>query len=299
MPFSATGPWRTPLPGDAPLDSNSSAIVSNITSQLSTYYGSAALNTSSYSAPIYTVPADEPTVNMTWNNCQHRTWEDPKFAAALKNVPIPPNAVPSQGSDAEMVVYQPSSDTEWEFWVTSNTSGTWSACWGGEIQDVSQNPGIFAGTLGATASGLPLLGFLVRVQDLRSGAINHAINLELPNVRAGTFSWPATRSDGSSTNSNTPAEGERFRLPASLDLSKLDLSPGTLMIARAMQQYGLIVTDVSGAVSIQAEDPRPFEVGGGTNPYSPYFTGSNWLAGLPWQDLEAVAWSYGEPGASQ
>jgi hypothetical protein len=79
--------------------------------------------------------------------------------------------VPSQGADAEMVIWQPSSDTEWEFWVTSQTYGTWSACWGGMIQDVLQNPGIFAGGLGVTASGLPLLEGLIRIADLRSGAI--------------------------------------------------------------------------------------------------------------------------------
>ncbi len=72
------------------------------------------------------------------------------------------------------------------------------------------------------------------------------------------------------------------------------------MIARAMQQYGLIVTDTSGAVSIQAEDPRPYETGGAANPYLSYFSGtqSKWLSALPWQDLQAVAFNYGEPSGS-
>jgi hypothetical protein len=299
VPFSATGPWRTQLSADAPLDPNSGAIVSNVVSMVHQYYGSAALNTSSYSAPIYTVSASQPTVNMSWNNCQNKSWEAPAFAAALQNVPIPADAVPSQGTDAEMVIWQPSSDTEWEFWVTSQTDGTWSACWGGMIQDVSQNPGIFANGLGATGSGLPLLGGLIRVADLRSGAINHAINLELPVTRAGAFSWPAQRTDGQSSNASEPAEGERFRLPASLNLSQFNLSPGELMIARAMQNYGLIVTDTSGAVTLQGEDPRPYEVNGASNPYDAYFSGSGsqWLAGLPWQDLQAVAWNDGKPSS--
>ncbi len=296
VPFSATGPWRTTLPDDAPLDPNSSAIGADIAEQVRTHYGAAALNTDAYSAPIYTVPATQPTVTMTWSNCQHKSWEDPTFAAALRNVPIPANAVPSNGTDSEIVIWQPSTDTEWEFWVTSETNGVWSACWGGRIQNVSQNPGIFSGNTGATASGLPLLGFLVRVQDLQSGSIDHAINLELPNVRAGAYSWPAMRTDGTTSNPDDPAEGERLRLPASLDLSTLHLSAGELMIARAMQRYGLIVTDKSGSVAIQGEDPRPFELGGAPNPYLSYFSGWEWLQDLPWQDLQAVVFNYGKPG---
>ena len=260
-------------------------------------YGHAALNTASYSAPIYTVPANQPTVNMTWNNCQHKTYVNPAFTAALQNVPVPSNAVPSAGSDGEMVIWQPSTDTDWEFWRASESNGTWSACWGGRIQDVSENAGVFAADTGATGSGLALLGGLIRVQDLRSGAINHAIDLSIPAARQGSWSWPAQRSDGYEANSDDPAEGETFRFPATLDLDLFNLSPGALMIARAIQRYGMIVTDQSGAVSFQAEDPRPYEVNGAANPYQAYFSGSqsSWLKGIPWQDLQTLAWNYGEP----
>jgi hypothetical protein len=296
-PFLATGPWTTPTPAYAPLDPNSSAIVANLVNQVQTTYGHVALNTSSYSAPIYTVPADQPTVNMSWNNCQRKSYEDQNFAADLQNVPIPANALVSGGSDAEIVIYQPSTDIEWEFWRAADTNGTWSACWGGRIQNVSQNPGVFDPGFGDTASGLPLLGSLVRVSDLESGSINHAVDLEVPMALASAFSWPANRTDGSSLDPTAPAEGERFRLPASLDLSTLHLSAGELMIAKAMQTYGAIVTDTSGAVSMQAEDPRPYMVSGAPNPYASFFTGpsSNWLTDIPWQDLQAVAWNYGEP----
>ena len=194
-----------------------------------------------------------------------------------------------------MVVYQPASNTEWEFWRAVQTNGAWSACGAARMQNVSQSPGIFA-TGGVTGSGLPLLGFLIRVSDLQSGAINHAINIELPCARQGAFSWPARRTDGVCTDPNAPAEGERFRLSASLNLSTLNLSPGELMIARAMQQYGVIVTDFAGRAAIQAEDPRPYEVNGAPNPYAAYFTGASpdWLKDLPFQDLQTVAWNYGQ-----
>ena len=109
----------------------------------------------------------------------------------------------------------------------------------------------------------------------------------------------ATRTDGASGNASAPAQGERFRFPASLDLSQFKLTPGQLMIARAIQRYGAIVTDTSGSVSIQAEDPRPDEVNGAPDPYAAYFAGPQygWLQGIPWQDLQAVAFNYGQPGS--
>ena len=71
------------------------------------------------------------------------------------------------------------------------------------------------------------------------------------------------------------------------------------MVARALQQYGAIVTDYSGSVAVQAEDPRPYEVNGAADPYASYFPGPqySWLQGIPWQDLQAVAWNYGEPSS--
>src|SRR6185437_2223459 len=62
-----------------------------------------------YSTPIYTVPANQPTVPviMDYNN---------PLAPAMSAVPIPANALPAAGTDEEATVYQPSSDTLWEMW---------------------------------------------------------------------------------------------------------------------------------------------------------------------------------------
>jgi hypothetical protein len=298
VPFAASGPWRAPLPDDAALDPQSGVIVANLVSQVQHPYGVGLLNTDRYSSPIYTVGAGQARVKVAWTNCVHAGGVSPAFAAAAASVPIPAGATPSIGTDGEMVIWQPTTDTEWEFWRALNIAGHWSACGAGRIQDVRHNPGIFS-TGGVTGSALPLLGFLIRVADLRSGAIDHAVNIALPCVRAAAFSWPAQRTDGSCTVTGAPAEGERFRLPVALNLSRLGLSRGELMIARAMQRYGAIVTDYAGRPVIQAEDPRQYESGGKADPYAAYFRGAqaDWLQGFPWQDLQAVAWNYGEPDA--
>ncbi len=67
------------------------------------------INTTQYSTPVYTVAANQPTVPviMDYNN---------PLAPAMGAVPIPANALPAAGTDEEMTVYQPSSDTLWEMW---------------------------------------------------------------------------------------------------------------------------------------------------------------------------------------
>ncbi len=296
IPFASTSPWVTPLPASPSLDPNSGAIVANLNQQLHDYYGHASLNTSSYSAPIYTVPADQPKINMTWNNCQnHPGGLDPGFAKVLQGVPVPTGAVPSEGTDADIVIWQPSTDTEWEFWKMAKdaSTGAWSACWGGRTDNVSQSSGFFPYPYGVSASGASFLADLIRISELQSGQINHAIDLSVPKPRS-TFSWPATRTDGTNGNPNDPAQGERFRLDPTFDTSTLP--PGERMIAVAMQKYGVIVTDSSALVTVQAEDPRP--IPGGQVAYDGFFPGNQVeLPDIPWNRLQALVWNYGKPSS--
>jgi hypothetical protein len=295
IPFAASSPFLTQLPFNTPLDPNSAAIVANLNSQIQNNYGHAALNTTSYSAPIYTVPANQPKVNLTWDNCQGQSMES-GFAAQLQNVPVPTDAASSVGTDADMVIWQPSTDTEWEFWKMAQdpNTGGWSACYGGRIDHVSQNPGIFPFPFGTSASGLPMLAYLIRVSELQAGQINHAIAINVPTPR-DTFSWPANRTDGVDSNPTDPAEGERFRLDPSFDTSTLP--PGERMIAVALQKYGAIVTDTSGVVDIQAQDPTP--IPGAQAVYDNLFPGNELhLSDIPWNKMQAVAWNYGQPNGS-
>jgi hypothetical protein len=295
IPFAASSPWLTQLPSNTPLDPNSAGIVSNLNDQIQNNYGHAALNTTSYSAPIYTVPANQPKVNLTWDNCQGQSMEQ-GFAAELQNVPVPTGAASSVGTDADMVIWQPSTNTEWEFWKMAQdpSTGGWSACYGGRIDNVSQNAGIFPFPFGTSASGLPMLADLIRVSELQAGQINHTIDLNIPTPR-NTFSWPANRTDGVDSNPTDPAEGERFRLDPSVDTSSMP--PGERMIAVALQKYGAIVTDTSGVVDVQAQDPTT--IPGGQAVYDNLFPGNDvHLTAIPWNKMQAVAWNYGKPSGS-
>ena len=132
------------------------------------------MNTTSYSVPVYVVPDSEPVQHVTLD-----TW-GPDLQQAFDAVPIPAGAKAAAGSDEHMVVWQPSTNTMWEFWQMHQESDGWHAEWGGEMDDVSTDPGYFTHTgqttnWGATATGLPLLGGLVTEADLQRGYINHAL----------------------------------------------------------------------------------------------------------------------------
>jgi len=77
------------------------------------------------------------------------------------------------------------------------------------------------------------------------------------------------------------------------------------MVARAMQEYGAIVTDKGGAVVTQAQDPRPYEAGhNGVNPYPALLDPKNRYPGyaqyvvlneIPLTLLQALPVNYGKP----
>ena len=301
--FARGGPWNTPLPASVPLAPNSAALVASIALDQVNNFGSWGLNTDTYSTPIFYVTRNTPVQRWTFSDCLNMPQLAPVIAGSLAAVPTPANLIASQGTDASTTIYQPSPDTYWDFWRASeDASGHWSACWGGKIEHYSRNPGIFTNPLGATATGLPLGAFTIRISELQRGHIDHAINLVLPRTQASCFSWPATRDDGNTAGSDIPCEGQRFRLNPSFDVSTL-YGPATQIIARAMQKYGLIVTDKGGAVVTYAEDPRPYEAAhGGVNPYPALMDPGNllppgdWpyvLTQIPVTQLQALPLNYG------
>jgi hypothetical protein len=281
-PFATSSVWNTPLAATAPLDTGSAGYVTELRRQLATTVP--WINTTSYSAPVYTVPADQPTVHVKLDV------NVPDLQAALNQVPIPAGATAAAGGDHHLVISQPSTDRMWEFWLAAKKDDGWHARWGGEMDGSSLNPGYFLAphsTWGATATSLPLIAGLIRVDELRQGHIDHALAFALPHARKGVWSWPAQRTDGDVDSAAAIPEGSRFRLDPSLDIDALKLPPLTAMIAKAVQRYGMILRDKSGSLSFYAEDPTQY----GTNPYSALFGGypDKLLAKFPWDRLQVLA----------
>lgn len=287
-PFAPTSFWNVRLADDAPLDPKSATYVSELRHQVE--WAGPWMNTTQYSTPVYTVPGDEPRVRVQLDDVAPSA---PDLVRAFADVPIPENAVPAQGTDKHLVVWQPETDSMWEFWLAARQGDGWHARWGGHMERVSQNPGYYENPRdwGATATSLPLLGGLIRLQELEAGRIDHALALGIPETRREWFSWPANRTDGHVDSPDAIPEGARFRLDHSLDLSRLRMAPIVRIIAEAAQRYGIVIRDKAGAVVFYGEDPQPT----GHDPYhgpGGYFE-NEYISTLlreqfPWHRLQAL-----------
>jgi hypothetical protein len=289
LPFSATSVWNRRVPDDAKLASDSDELVAAFNHQWQTSYGTVGINTNAYSIPVYTVPDDLPTVKVT---TEDGCTVDSGFESQVAAVPIPAGARPANGTDHSLAIWQPGTDTAWELWQAELTgTGGWTACWGGRIEHVSRSSGVFTWPYGVAASGLSYLGGTIKASELQAGEIKHAIAVNVVHTMAGTQVPPANRNDGNSTADDAIPEGTRFRLDPTIDVTKLGLGPSGVVIARALQRYGMIVTDTSGAVVLIAEDGQAYVAAGEANPFKALFAPqdpSQVLSWVPWSRLQVV-----------
>lgn len=311
QPFSTAG-WRNaPLPANAPIALNSAAMVGDIIKQQTfpptneagqKAPGVYVTTTEGDSDPIYVVGRDEPVVPV-----EGRTWDGKliDMKGQWDAVPLPDDANPADG-EGSLVVWQPETDTMWEFQVLRQEGGKWIAQSGGRIQNVSANEGMFGdppGTkFGATASAITLLAGLPRIEELRRGVIDHAIAFAVANGdgRKG-WCWPAYRTDHTHWRLDPAAipAGTRFRLRHDFDLNAWHASnpmhPIGLMWARAIQKYGMVARDEGWGFGFWAEDPTPT----GEDPYHgpgklfgtspPNGSEQGVFKKFPWHELQALA----------
>ena len=266
--------------GNWSLLSTSHQFASDIVSDYTQDYGSVGVN----NLPIYRVPADQPGVGISvlkgCNNFLSDTGTE---------IPIPANVTLIGSGDNPLIVYQPSTETDWELWqATKNSNGTYSACWGGKL-DMADSTGVFPYPYGMSATGISYLATAITEADVASGHIDHAIAIQIP--RCNEYVYPADRHDCGS-EPGQPAEGQWFRLPPNLPMPG-GMNPFAQMVFTALQKYGAVVTDYAGAVMIEAEQPSDWaeEGGTGTDPITASWEGQpeyKVVAGLPWSSLQAV-----------
>ncbi len=104
----------------------------------------------------------------------------------------------------------------------------------------------------ADAAGLPILPGLARYDEVKRGSIDHALRFTVEQTRRA-FIYPARHYASSDTDPNLPAMGQRFRLKASVNISRFPRQ--SRIVLRALKRYGMIVADngsswfISGAPS--------------------------------------------------
>jgi hypothetical protein len=288
--------WNRPLSPRTAIDPRSTALVQALDAEIRR--GRAAgivpwISADAASTPLYRVGRREQRVRV---NLERRYLGGGEaLQRAFASVPIPRDAEPAVGPDGHLTVWQPSTDSLWDFYGARRDPAGWHARWGGAIRRVSRSPGYYTPrawpgattSWGATGSSLPVIGGTMLLAELNAGRIDHALAMNVPAARAGVFAWPAQRTDGVGSPAALP-EGARLRLDPALSVRALRLPRLTAMIARAAQRYGLVVRDQTRhAVSLFGENPAQF-------PGSPYSrllgrkTPGELLARFPWARLQVL-----------
>jgi len=262
--------------------SNSSSMVANFMSQYENNYGTVTINNGSYGDPIYRVSSTQ-AQSLVNPSCASST----NYTTAI-DAPVPADAEPSTGTDHSIIIYQPSTGKDWEFWEFQNNNGDFSACTGGEIANVSASNGVFPLSSSQLASsGISYLATDITETDVLSGAINHAIALQIINCNG--FTAPA-RSNYDCSGGIIPY-GQYFYFPKNVSMPS-GLTPLGQMIFHAIQTYGMVVTDHSGAVAVVAETAAGWQASGYSgDPITQAMDGQpsyNIITDLPWNQLVAI-----------
>ncbi len=170
--------------------------------------------------------------------------------------PIPPRVHIERGSDRHALLLDRRRCRLFELYALRRSAGRWRAGSGAtwNLRSKRLRP---RGWTSADAAGLPIYPLLARYDEVRRGAIRHALRVTFAQTRSA-YVYPARHFASDSDDPALPRMGERLRLKASFDVSTLPRQ--ARVVARAMQRYGLIVADngsdwfVSGAPDRRFDD---------------------------------------------
>ncbi|MCG8415436.1 MAG: hypothetical protein MI746_14560 [Pseudomonadales bacterium] len=258
--------FNTPLPAQVAIDPDSDALIEglNISEQFVVQVGQ-------FSATVFFADSSTPTQDV-FLPCGE-FWE--LGITEIAGVPIPEWATPSNdvdGGDSPpigcgeesaqdnfLIILDVENRCEYDFWQAREENGAWVASFATAFD--MDGTGIHPNGLSSRGSGLAFLGGVIWPSELLAGEINHPLAFSYEFPKAGGPVAPATDSDGVSTESFALPEGARIQLDPDFDLDSLSLTDYERTIARAMQDYGLILVDRGGEgpVGLYAVDPDSAE----------------------------------------
>ena len=292
-PFSAGSPFNTRLSATAPLDPNSAQKAAAITPQpfgISYDSWSPAVYHASGSDPMFTISLEQ-----TWSATHGRRIRIPAAArppADITDGPEPDNHM--------TVVFE---GIAYSFWQAASPRNAVLQANAGGMSALDGIGSNLPNAVGGRASGISQIAGLITPEDIQSGEIRHALAMSVdPDAVSTGFLSPAIKTDGNKTPSaSTVKEGQRLRLPASVDLSTVGRGDPrnaafARMIAVALRDYGAIVVDRGGGgfymvnpisyTSLGQPNPWPALVG----PLSAYGSYNAIVrdSGIPWASLQVL-----------
>jgi serine/threonine-protein kinase len=157
--------------------------------------------------------------------------------------------------DCHLIVNDPTNHKLYEMWRANITDQFYGGClatW--TTNKTYTRPLRGLECTSADAAGFPISPLLFTADEVKAGAINHAIRFILPNNRIKPgFVAPATHSTSTSGGGNLPYYGVHLRLRADYPIASLPA--GARVVARAMQKYGMYQAD-GGNIALTAQSDR-------------------------------------------
>ena len=254
VPYSKTSIWNTPIGPSPKYDVHSTEMVANLGESNE---GRIITAGEGYNYPVYF--ADEKTprwdIPCLKNECTIASSDQSIVRTDLvRNVPIPEDAKPGDDTDARMIIIDTATHTEYDLMSAQRTATGW------EAGTVSIYNILWDGTPvrhSSRGSGIPGYAGLLRPWEIRQGRIEHALAFGYTEPAAEKCVFPASKTDGDSTIPFAIPEGARLQLDPSLteaDFDQMGLDRAGKIIARALQEYGMILVDHSGSFKIYVED---------------------------------------------
>jgi serine/threonine-protein kinase len=275
--FPPTAAWNLDI-SNAPKDAESDQVIMALQSK-----GGWGTGTLQIDFSITVQHADASTPMMSFNPTGDFYTPDCDQA----KMPVPPGGAIegesgyscTQDGDCHLIVIHEPTQKLYEMWRADITGGTFNggclAVWDLTRDYVPSGRG--EGCTSADAGGFPIAAMLFTADEVAAGSIDHAIRYILPNdrIRKNVYVHPATHStfaSASTTPALAPPYGARLRLRADYPVDTLP-SQGAKVVARALQKYGMILSD-GGNIALTAADDR--------------FTKAKWSGLLDAQDLSAL-----------
>lgn len=287
--FSRDSFWNQPLARDLTLDPRSEAMRRALLLEMEHGHGFARA-VEEWTIPVYLADAATPRYDVPLL----APWVA-DLRLALRQVPVPPHARPDPArddgggiGDAHLCIIDTNSGVAYDLWQARRKNGRWVASWGNRIR--LDGSGIYPCGMSARASGTPLLAGLIWPEELRRGKIDRKLAFRFPYNHARGPVPPLTASDGTMTEEEMRRiyrqktgrredvfpipQGAVVQLDPAVNLATVQVSdPETgarrllkrheQVIARAMQEYGMVDVDNGGAIALYAVHPQSY----GRNPY--------------------------------
>ncbi len=248
-PYTDDSAWNTPIRPGAAIDPHSREMVATIDGPLTS-------DPNQFSYPVYSIDAVTPRFVVPATKYPWTIVDDHGGATTAEEatVAIPPDARQSTGSDGQMIILDPATGTEWDLWQARRQGDGWVVA-NGSVYNVRLDG--MPPTYGSRGAGIPYLAGLIRPWEIAAGRIDHAIAFAYPLTAKKRCVWPASKTDGDDLAAFALPEGVRLRLDPGLgeaDFERLGLNRTGRIIARALQEYGMILVDGSGRPKIYAEN---------------------------------------------